>query len=37
MLAAAHDKAFAKKLGIRQAVAREFLKADERKKRKGKK
>jgi hypothetical protein len=34
MRAAAHDKAFAKKLGIPQRVAKEFVSAD--KKRKGK-
>jgi hypothetical protein len=32
MLAAAHDKAFAKRMGIRQAVARRFVEADKRKK-----
>lgn len=32
MRAAAHDRAFAKKLGIPQSVAREYVKADQRKK-----
>lgn len=36
MRAAAHDKEFAKKVGIRQSIAREFVEADKRKK-KGKK
>jgi hypothetical protein len=31
MRAAAHDKGFAKKLGIPQKVAREFVAADKRK------
>ena len=35
MAAAAHNKAFAKKVGIPQSVARDFVKADKRKKRKG--
>lgn len=30
MAAAAHDKAFAKKMGIPQGVAKEFNKADQR-------
>lgn len=34
MRAAAHDKAFAKKMGIPQSVAREFVKADMAKKKK---
>jgi hypothetical protein len=34
MRAAAHDKAFAKKMGIPQKVAREFVKADKSKKKK---
>ena len=33
MAAAAHDKVFAKKVGIPQSVAREFNKADQAKKR----
>lgn len=33
MAAAAHDKSFAKKAGIPQKVAKEFNKADKRKKR----
>lgn len=37
MAAAAHNPAFAKKLGIPQSVAREFNQADEAKKRKRKK
>lgn len=39
MRAAAHDKGFAKKLGIPQKVAKEFVKADTgaKTKRKGKK
>lgn len=37
MRAAAHDKGFAKKLGIPQDVAEDFVKADKaKKKRKGK-
>lgn len=32
MRAAAHDKAFAKKAGVPQKVAREFVAADKRKK-----
>ena len=32
MRAAAHSSAFAKKAGISQGVAREFVRADERKK-----
>lgn len=32
MRAAAHDRSFAKKLGIPQRVAREYVKADTRKK-----
>jgi hypothetical protein len=32
MRAAAHDKAFAKKLGIPQRVAKEFVSADKRRK-----
>ena len=36
MRAAAHDKAFAKKMGIPQSVAREYLEADMKKKGKGK-
>jgi hypothetical protein len=31
MRAAAHDKGFAKKMGIPQKVAREFVEADKRK------
>lgn len=31
MRAAAHDKGFAKKLGIPQKVAREFVRADQKK------
>ena len=34
MRAAAHDRKFAAKLGIPQKVAREFVRADKRKKRK---
>ena len=30
MLAAAHDKAFAKKVDVPQSVAREFVEADKR-------
>lgn len=37
MRAAAHDPAFAKKLGIPQSVARDFVEADKRKGKKGKK
>jgi hypothetical protein len=37
MRAAAHDKSFAKKMGIPQSVAKEFVEADKRKPRKGKK
>lgn len=37
MAAAAHNKKFAKKAGISQAVAREFMEADKRTKRKHKK
>ena len=33
MEAAAHDRAFAKKAGVPQKVAREFVKADEKKER----
>jgi hypothetical protein len=36
MRAAAHDKAFAKKMGIPQSVARDYVAADQKKK-KGKK
>lgn len=32
MRGAAHDKAFAKKVGIPQKVAKEFVKADQKKK-----
>lgn len=32
MRAAAHDKAFAKKVGIPQRVAKEYTKADKKKK-----
>lgn len=32
MRAAAHDKTFAKKIGIPQSVAKEFVKADKNKK-----
>ncbi len=35
MRAAAHDAKFAKRLGIPRSVAREFVKADKKKKRKG--
>lgn len=34
MQAAAHNKAFAKKVGVPQKVAKEFVEADKRKKRK---
>ena len=34
MAAAAHDKEFARKMGIPQSVAREYNKADQRKKKK---
>lgn len=34
MRAAAHDRTFAKKVGIPQKVAKEFVAADKRKKRK---
>lgn len=34
MRAAAHNKAFAKKVGVPQKVAKEFVAADKRKKRK---
>ena len=34
MAAAAHNKAFAKKAGIKQSVAKEFNEADQRKKKK---
>lgn len=34
MAAAAHNKAFAKKVGIKQSVAKEFNEADQRKKKK---
>lgn len=37
MRAAAHNKGFAKKLGIPQKVAKEFVAADKAKPRKGKK
>jgi hypothetical protein len=36
MAAAAHDKAFAKKAGIKQSVAKEFNRADKRKARRKK-
>lgn len=36
MAAAAHSPAFAKKMGIPQSVAREFNKADQKKKKKKK-
>lgn len=35
MRAAAHDPGFAKKVGIPQGVAREFVSADQKKKRRG--
>ena len=35
MRAAAHDPAFAKKVGIPQSVARDFVRADEMKKKMG--
>jgi len=34
MMAAAHNKAFAKKVGVPVAVAKEFVRADQRKKKK---
>lgn len=34
MRATAHDKGFAKKLGIPQKVAKEFVKADQKKRKK---
>lgn len=34
MRAAAHDKGFAKKVGIPQSTAREYTRADQRKRRK---
>lgn len=37
MRAAAHDKAFADKMDIPQAVAKEFVKADKKAAKKGKK
>lgn len=37
MRAAAHDPAFAKKMGIPQKVAKEFMKADQGKSKRGKK
>jgi hypothetical protein len=36
MAAAAHDKEFAKKVGVPQSVAKEFNKADQKKRKKGK-
>jgi hypothetical protein len=35
MRAAAHDRAFAKRIGIPQKVAKEYVQADKRKKRTG--
>lgn len=34
MLAAAHDKEFAKRMGIKRSVARHFVEADKRKRKK---